>query len=183
MISCAKTALPYAEALFDSSRDMRFLNETGKDLEFILANTQRSSQLKSFIENPLFSAESKKNVLRQLFAGQVNDHVLNFLYVLVDRRRIELLNSIAQHYLVLVYELQLVLLAEVKTAIPLSEKQKQNLQVKLKLMTKSKEVKLVEQVDPELIGGFIIKIGSKIIDMSIHGQLNQVSSYLSGTRL
>lgn len=181
--SFAKIALPYAEALFDSSKEMQLLDETSKDLEFIIENIQKSSRLKSFLANPLFLTETKKNVLTQLFTGRVANHVINFLYVLVDRRRINLLDSVAQCYLDLVYSLQLVLVAEISTAVPLSDLQKQNLQSKLKLMTRSKKIELVECVNPELIGGFVVKVGSKVIDMSIYGQLSQISSYLNAARL
>ena len=50
-------------------------------------------------------------------------------------------------------------------------------------MTHAKSVKLIVDIKPELIGGFIVKIGSKVIDMSISGQLSQISSYLSGSYL
>ena len=65
----------------------------------------------------------------------------------------------------------------------MTEVQKQALKDKLQLITNSKDVQLVLHVNTELIGGFVVKIGSKVIDMSILGQINQISSYLNGTRL
>jgi F-type H+-transporting ATPase subunit delta len=142
-----KAVLPYAEALLDSSQEIQLLDETSENLNFILESVEKSSHLKSFLANPLLGAEAKKAVLRELFVKQVSHHVLNFLYILVDRRRIVLLQPIIQCYFDLVCNLQLVLVAEVSTACPLTESQKQALQVKLKDMTNSSKIQLVESVD------------------------------------
>ena len=181
--SLAKAALPYAEALFDSSQSMQLVDETSKDLSLILQNLNQSAHLKSFLDNPLLQAELKRNVLSRLFEGQVRIHVLNFLRILVDRRRISLLSSVIELYTDLVNKSQLILLAEVSTVVALTDQQKQDMEDKIMQLTGSKEIQLIEQVDPELIGGFIVKIGSKVIDMSIYGQLIHMSSYLSGNRL
>lgn len=174
-----KAVLPYAEALLDSSQEIQLLDETSQDLDFVLECVKQSSRLKNFLANPLLGAKTKKAVLHELFVKQVSRHVLNFLYILVDRRRIALLQPIIQCYFDLVCNLQLVLVAEVSTAFPLTESQKQALQSKLKNMTDSRKIQLVESVNPELIGGLLIKIGSKVIDMSIYGQLSKISTHLS----
>lgn len=178
-----KVASPYADALFSLSQSMQSIDQTSKHLDFVIKSIDKSVRLKNFLVNPLFPAQAKKNVLSRLFIDQVDAHLLSFLHVLVDRGRIFLLRSVAQCYFDLVYKLQLVLLVEVSTAVALTASQKQALQNKLKLMTSSKEIQLIECINPELIGGLVIKIGSKVIDMSIYGQLNQISFYLNGARL
>ena len=178
----AKAVLPYAEALLDSSQDIQLIDETSEHLNFILENIEQSSHLKSFLENPLFGANAKKAVLHELFVKQVGHHVLNFLYILVDRRRIKLLEQIIRCYLSLAYNLQLVSVAEISTAFPLTELQKQAVQSKLKDMTNSRKIQLIETVKPELIGGLVIKIGSKVVDMCIYGQLSQISAHLNRAR-
>ena len=176
----AKVALPYAEALFESSQRMQLIEKTQEDLNLILKALKRSDTLKNFLANPLILNEAKKNVLSDLFLDQVSAHVFNLLFLLVDRRRITLLDSIINCYLDLVYQLQLITVADVYTAAGLTEAQKETLQEKLQLMTNSKEIRLILHLDTELIGGFVVKVGSKVIDMSICGQLNQISSYLNG---
>lgn len=178
----AKAVLPYAEALLDSSQRIELLDETTGYLSLILESIEQSSQLKSFLVHPLFGAEAKKSVLSKLFADQVSCHVLNFLYILVDRRRMVLLQQIIHCYRDLVHDLKLVLVAEVSTAFPLNEQQKQTVQDRLKDMTGSSKIQLVEYISPELIGGLMIKIGSKVIDLSIYGRLSQISTYLSRTQ-
>ena len=181
--SSAKAAIPYAEALFESSRSMQLVEKTRRDLSLVVTTIEQSNSLSSFLMNPLIVMEAKKNVLKNVFLDQVNIDVLNFLFILIERRRISLLNSIVNYYITLVNQLDLVTLVTVYTVIPLSEEQKQALQDKLQILTDSKTVKLIINIKPDLIGGLVIKIGSKIIDMSIYGQLNQLASYLNGVYL
>jgi F-type H+-transporting ATPase subunit delta len=103
------------------------------------------------------------------------------LFILIEKRRINLFKPIVDYYIDLVNKLNLVTLATVYTVVPLNDEQKEDLQNKLKSLTKSQLVQLVINIKPDLIGGFVVKIGSKIIDMSIYGQLNQISSYLNAT--
>lgn len=177
--SLSKASLPYAEALFESSQFIQLIEKTNQDLLLISETLSKSDLLKLFLSNPLVASETKKKVLQRLFLDQVSSHVLNFLSILVDRRRISLLNSIIDCYLILVYKLKLTTVANIYTAAVLTDSQQKSLEKKLQDMTNSREIKLVIQVNPELIGGFVIKIGSKIIDMSIYGQLNQMTSYLN----
>lgn len=177
--SLVKASLPYAEALFESSKFIQLIEKTNQDLLLISETVSNSDSLKLFLSNPLVTSETKKKVLQQLFLDQVSSHVLNFLSILVDRRRISLLSSIIDCYLTLVYKLKLTTVANIYTAAVLTDLQQKSLEKKLQDMTNSKEIKLVIQVNPELIGGFVIQIGSKIIDMSIYGQLNQMTSYLN----
>nr|YP_009295686.1 ATP synthase subunit delta [Mastocarpus papillatus]AOL58170.1 ATP synthase subunit delta [Mastocarpus papillatus] len=175
----AKVALPYAEALLESAKDLNLIEKTNQDLSLISDILLKSTDLKLFLENPLITTKAKKNVLNQLLLNQINSSVLKFLFVLVDRRRIPLLNVIIEKYLDLVYELDSVIIAKVLTAKTFTEEQQYNLIDKIKKITSSKQVKLDIQIDTSLIGGFTVKIGSKIIDTSLSGKLKQIAFYLS----
>nr|YP_010986400.1 ATP synthase CF1 delta subunit [Pachymeniopsis lanceolata]WOL37318.1 ATP synthase CF1 delta subunit [Pachymeniopsis lanceolata] len=177
--SVSKIALPYAEALLESVQEANLVEQTNQDLSLISTILLESIDLKSFLSNPLIVSIAKKNVLNELLGSQVNDYVLKFLLVLIDRRRISLLNVIIEKYLELAYNLESTIIAEISTAIMLTESQQQALIEKLKNITQSKNVKLVVQVNPSLIAGFIVQIGSKVIDTSLSGKLKQMSYYLN----
>lgn len=181
--SSAKVAIPYAEALFESSKKMKLVDKTGKELAIIQSTVNEYDNLKNFLANPLIEINIKKNVLKSIFINQVDTHVLNFIFLLIEKHRIDLLPSILACYVNLVNQLELVTLVTIYTVVPLDNEQKQILQDKLRNLTKSKVVELIVDIKPELIGGFIIRIGSKVIDMSIYGQLNQISSHLNGAYL
>nr|QVY57959.1 ATP synthase delta subunit [Betaphycus gelatinus] len=175
----AKVVLPYAEALLEHSYKNNLFDEVNDNLSIISETLSQSSDLKLFFNNPLVNIELKKNVVNHLFASQVNTFVLKFLLVLVDRRRITLLTAIIAKYFDLVYKLDSTTIAYISTAISLTEKQQEALIQKIKTMTNSKQVKLEISIDSSLIGGFTIQIGSKKIDTSLSGKLEQMALYLT----
>nr|QCI06182.1 ATP synthase CF1 subunit delta [Dicranema revolutum] len=175
----AKAALPYAEALLDYSKEKQLINDISKNLSSIADLLSQSVELQLLLSNPLITAETKKNIINTLWSTQVNDFLLKLLLVLVDRRRINLLNLIIDKYFDLVYKLDATIVAKVISSITLTEVQQEDLIKKLKGMTNSKNVKLELIIDTNLIGGFIIQLGSKIIDTSLSGKLKQMSMHLN----
>nr|YP_009391640.1 ATP synthase CF1 subunit delta [Laurenciella marilzae]ARW59784.1 ATP synthase CF1 subunit delta [Laurenciella marilzae] len=172
-------ALPYAEALLDIATQNSSIDDFTKNLSSISSILSQSRELRELLSNPVIDNSLKKEVIKKVFSNQINDHILNFLYILVDRRRISSLDAIIEKYLELNYRLESVVIAEVFSAVDLNESQIEDLVRQIKLMTRSSKVKLVAKIDPSLIGGFVIKIGSKIIDTSLSGKLNKISLYLS----
>ena len=98
--------------------------------------------------------------------------------VLVDRDRIGLLKSVITNYLELVYETASIKTIEGTTAFAFSNTQRNTLVQKLKELTNAREIRLVTTVEPSLIGGFLIKTDSKVIDFTIKNQLQQLAKHL-----
>jgi len=137
-----------------------------------------SSDLKKFLGNPLITKEAKKNVVKDILGEQIDSSTLKFLLLLVERGRIEVLESIAQKFLELSFKQESIEIAKITSSIQLSAQQQKEIAEKLKVITGAKQIKLALKVDPALIGGFTIEIGSKMIDTSIRGQLKQISNLL-----
>ena len=173
-----KVAEPYAEALLDLAKSTDSLKETTNDMNIVTQFLANSSDLKKFLGNPLITKDAKKNVVKDIFGEQIDGSTLKFLLLLVDRGRIEVLDSIAQKFLELSYKQDSIEIAKITSSIQLSADQQQSIAEKLKAITGAKQIKLALKVDPQLIGGFTIEIGSKMIDTSIRGQLKQISSLL-----
>ena len=137
-----------------------------------------SSDLKKFLANPLVARKTKKSVLKDVLGEQIQPKTLTFLMLLVDRGRIAFLGDIAQKFLELSYKEESIEIAKVISAVSLSLEQQKGLAEKLKEITGAKQIKLALKVDPHLIGGFTVEIGSKLIDTSIRGQLKKISTLL-----
>ena len=177
-IVLSKVAEPYAEALLELAKSNGSLKETTNDMNIVTQFLANSSDLKKFLGNPLITKDAKKNVVKDIFGEQIDGSTLKFLLLLVDRGRIEVLDSIAQKFLELSYKQESIEIAKITSSIQLSADQQQSIAEKLKAITGAKQIKLALKVDPQLIGGFTIEIGSKMIDTSIRGQLKQISSLL-----
>lgn len=154
------------------------ISSCNEDVSTFLETIRSSQELKSSLSSPMVSNTSKKNIIESLFKEQLKAEFISFLMVLIDRNRIGIVETILEKYLELAYKVSSVTIANVTTAIPLSPDQHDVLKEKLKQMTSSEEVKLAITVEPELIGGFIIQVDSKVIDTSLKGQLKQIASYL-----
>jgi F-type H+-transporting ATPase subunit delta len=90
------------------------------------------------------------------------------------------LPAICEQYQELLRKLKQAVLAEVTSAVELSDEQKQAVREKVIAITGAREVDLETQVDRDLIGGVIIKVGSQVVDASLRGQLRRISLRLSG---
>jgi F-type H+-transporting ATPase subunit delta len=173
---------PYAEALMALAQDSNLIDVFGEDTRSLLEMIESSPELKDALVNPFVKADSKKQIFRQLLDGQVNPYFLNFLMLVIDRRRIFLLEAICRQYRVLLRQIKNTVLAEVTATLELNDTQRDAVIQKVKALTSASEVELEVKIDPELIGGVIIKVGSQVLDASIKGQLRRIGiSLLSAT--
>ena len=177
-IVLSKVEGPYAEALLDLAKSNDSLKETTNDMNIVSQFLLNSSDLKKFLGNPLVTREAKKNVVKDILGEQISSNTLKFLLLLVERNRIQVLESIAQKFLELSYKQDSIEIAKITSSIQLSADQQKEIAEKLKKITGAKQIKLALKVDPQLIGGFTIEIGSKMIDTSIRGQLKKISALL-----
>ncbi len=169
---------PYAQALMSLAQQNNLTDqfgETFRSLESLLAESQ---EFKDFVLNPVIKNEDKKSVLKQVM-GDANPYLVNFMMLLVDKRRIIFIEPIIKQYLNLLRKLNQTVLAEVTSAQELNDQQKQNIVEKVKGIAEARDVELKTTVDPDLIGGVIIKVGSKVIDASLRRQLRRISVSLN----
>lgn len=166
---------PYAEALLSLAQSQQLEERFNQDVGIVLGLLESSDDLQQFLANPLVKAEAKKAVLRQIVVNEVHGYFLNFLLLLVDRRRIAFLEAICQQYRTLLRKIRNTVLAEVITTVELTEQQRQGVIEKVKAMTGANEVELATKLDASLIGGVIVKVGSQVLDASLRGQLRRLS--------
>lgn len=173
-LSLTEVAEPYAQALMSVAQSNHITDQIGEDARSILGLLGESEDFRLLVSSPLIEADKKKAVLRQIVEGQVQPYMLNFLMLLVDRGRVLVLPEICDQYLVLLRQLRQAVLAEVTSAVELSDEQKETIRQKVLATTSANEVELQTRVDPELLGGVVIKVGSQVIDASLRGQLRKI---------
>ena len=174
----AKIAAPYARALFDFSVEKNIMHQITADFQNLDIFLNETVELTEYFNNPIVSKEAKREVLTKTLKSQINTETFKFLMILVNRDRINLLSSVIARYLELVYETASIKMIEVSTAFAFTNLQKNTLIKKLKELTNAREIRLVITVDPSLIGGFLIKTDSKVIDFTIKNQLQKLAKHL-----
>lgn len=177
-IATSEVAAPYAQALLSVAQSNNSVDDVSRIATDFLNLIKESSDLNAFLANPIASKDAKKGVLNQVLGDGVNTQMKNFLMLLVDRGRIYLVEPILQQFQAQVRELNQTVLAEVTSAVELNDEQKEQVRQKVQSITDARSVELETSVDPDLIGGVIIQIGSQILDASIRGQLRRISLQL-----
>jgi F-type H+-transporting ATPase subunit delta len=173
---------PYAEALMSIAKDNNITDQIGEDAAGILNILEESADFRSFLENPVIKAEDKKSILQRVLGEQVHPYTLKILMLLVDRRRIIFIEQLCLQYRALLRAMNQTVLAEVTSAIPLTDAQKQSVQDRVKSMTQAREVELETKINPDIIGGVIIKVGSQVLDASLRGQLRRLGLRLNSAK-
>ncbi len=176
----SEIAEPYAQALMSLAKERDLSEDFGSACRSLVDLLADSEDLNNFISSPVVKDEDKKAVLRQILGEQANPYLMNFLMLLVDKRRIVFLAPICQQYLALLRQMTNTVLAEVISARELSEEQFQAVSQKVKELTSANSVELKTSIDPDLIGGVIIRVGSQVFDASLRGQLRRISLSLGG---
>lgn len=167
-------AEPYAQALMSLAQSNHTTDRLGDEIRDLLNLLDDSPELQGFIANPIFQEEDKKPILRRILGEDASPYLVNFLMLLVDKNRIIFLQEIGEQYLALLRKLNNTVLAKVTSATELNEEQRQAVSEKVKALTGAQGVELKLAVDPDLIGGVTIEVGSQAFDASIRGQLRRI---------
>lgn len=174
----SKIAAPYARALFDFSVDKNIMHQITADFQNLEIFLEKTTDLTEYLNNPVVNQGAKREILTKTLQSQVNTETFKFLMILIGRDRINLLESIIANYLELVYETASIKMVEVSTAFPFTNSQKNTLIQKLKELTNAREIRLIINVDSNLIGGFLIKTESRVIDFTVKNQLQKLAKHL-----
>jgi F-type H+-transporting ATPase subunit delta len=175
-------AEPYAAALVDLGRSTNTLSFITKDITNIIKVFYENDELSEFLTNPLYSKNSKKEVLDKVFDPLLlNQNSKNFLNLLIQRSRIDMISLIAQKYSNIINGLENIKLANIKAATPLTSEQEKQIIDHLKVKTGAKDIELFTIIDKTLLGGLKVEISSMIIDVSLKGQLSQLATQLETT--
>lgn len=170
-------ARKYGTAIFEIANEDNKLEEYGRELADVSQALFAQAELKDFLTNPQIQPEDKKQVLLRLLKDQVSPMMMNFLLLLVDKRRIVLLEAINDCYQELSNKVQGIIVADVTTAYELKAELRSRLSSKLESVT-GKKVQLRTHQDQSIIGGVVVKIGDTRIDGSVIGRLQALKAEL-----
>lgn len=173
----------YGEALFElaveEGKEEEFLNEIIQ-LRTLLSENPDFGKL---MNHPKILKENKLEVLREVFEGRISKELLGFLHLIVSKDRYDEIDHILDYFIEEVKRLKGIGIAYVTTAMDLSEAKKKEVEEKLLATTSFKEMEMHYQVDEDLIGGMIIRIGDRVVDSSVKNKLFELQRKLLKTQL
>jgi F-type H+-transporting ATPase subunit delta len=164
----------YATALFELARDEKSIDAVKADLDAFGAMLADSDDLRRLVRSPVFSAGTQAKALTAVLdkAG-ISGVAANFLKVLTANRRLFVVSDVIRAFNALVARFKGEATADVTVAEALSDKNLDALKVALKSVT-GKDVSLNVKVDPSIIGGLVLKLGSRMVDSSLRTKLNSI---------
>ena len=169
-------ARPYAQAVFDIANESGDLKKWSDILQLVAAVTS-DALMQDMIGNPSIEREKIIEIIFGVCADNLDDTAKNFIRVLADNGRLNVVDEIAQRYEEHRAEAEKTVEAEVTSAFSLSEKQIKQVTEALKKRL-GREVNLVTKIDETIVGGAIIRAGDLVIDGSVSGQLDKLATTL-----
>ncbi len=165
----------YATALYDLALEARALDSVKADLDRFDALVEGSPDLQRLVRSPVFTAEQQKNALATILEkAEIGGLAANFLGLVAKKRRLFAVREMVRAFRAFVARHKGETRAEVTVAEPLSENHQNALKAALMSATKKKDVMLDIRVDPTIIGGLIIRLGSRMVDASLKTKLNSI---------
>jgi len=170
---------PYAEAFLQVAEEAKEVDKVVEQSKSILKLWNESPDFRNAMASPVLEIDSKKKALEKIFADDLSKSFISFLKLLADRQRIAFLNSVLERLLELYREQRNIALATVTSASPLDEDQQAEILKQVQNVAQTDNLELNLKVDPDLIGGFIVNVGSKVIDASLSGQVRRLGLALA----
>jgi len=169
-MSGSRAAVRYAKAILSFALEQSKEVEVNNDMLLIANTIEESKDLQLILSSPVLKSEEKKSTLKEIFSSKVSGLTIGLIDLLVENKRLSILTDVAKKYTVIYDELKGIEVAKVTTAVPLTEELSNKVLAKVKEIT-GKEATIENIVNPDIIGGFILRIGDVQYDASITNKL------------
>lgn len=172
----------YAEAFFSIAREAGKVDEYQQELELVVRTVDESELLQEYFAHLLIPAKEKKEVANKIFAGQVSQATMNFISIIIDKKREAYLALITEQYTEMADEQRNILKAEMYSAREIPDADVSELAEKLSVST-GKTVQLKPMVDPSLLGGIKVRIGDQIVDATVAKKLEMLKNAMKQAKI
>lgn len=173
----------YGQALFELALENNALEQILEEEAFVKEVFAENEDLVTLLNHPKISKDEKIQVVENIFKGKISDTMLGFLVIVVTKERYDELEHIFQYLEEKVREYKNIGVVNVTSAVELSDEQKERLKARLLEVTSFKQLEFNYAVDPDIIGGMILRIGDRVVDSSIRTEIEQMAKGLSKIQL
>lgn len=173
-----KVASRYAKSLIDLATENGTLEIVKGDMEQFIAVLRANKELQAVLKNPIMKQDKKAAILNALFKDKIHPSIASFFNIMVRKSRAGILYATAQEFIREYNEVKGIVKATVTSAAPLSQAQLDQLRQQIGAQIGA-DIILSNPVDPRLIGGFVVKVGDRQIDVSIEGRLQKLERHFA----
>lgn len=174
----ARVAKRYAKALFDLATEKNSLDSVYNDINLVNDCISSSRDLSLLLKTPIVTSDRKEKVMDSLFGGKVNELTHAYIKLIVGKGRESAIPEIANQFIQKYKDQKGITTANVTSAVPLHHETKSAI-IKLIEDATKKQVELIDKVDADMIGGYIIKVGDRQFDTSINRKLQELKREFS----
>lgn len=168
----------YSSALFEVAVEMDMVDQILAEYEFVNNSLDEYPDFEGILTSPKVTEVEKKQILEETYGSQISSELLNFFKLLVDKKRSDVLKEAFGDYKVLVDEHKGLIIARVESSVPLDAKEIEALESKLNELT-GQTVTVNNVINPDIMGGLVVKVGDKIIDGSVKRKLDSLRHELA----
>jgi F-type H+-transporting ATPase subunit delta len=173
----------YATALFELALDNKAVDSVKKDLDQFDTLVAESADLNRLVRSPAFDADEQLKALSAVLAkADIKGLAANFLKVITTNRRLFAVRDMIRAFRALVAQHKGEVTAQVTVAEKLNDNNLEALKSALKSVTGGKDIDLDVKIDPTIIGGLIVKVGSRMVDSSLRTKLNSIKIAMKEAR-
>lgn len=171
-MSNSRAAIRYAKAILDLAVENKATDAVENDMRSVVSTISGSKELQEFLASPVIKGSAKKEALLSLFKGS-NKIAKGSISMLVDNKRIAMLNEVALKYIILNEQLKGTDVAFVTTAVPLTADLEKKVLAQVAQLT-GNTVTVENKIDQSIIGGFVLRVGDLQYDASISNKLSNL---------
>ncbi|HEV2772376.1 MAG TPA: ATP synthase F1 subunit delta [Thermoleophilaceae bacterium] len=168
----------YARSLFEVAQEHDSLDEIHEQLDEFADAVSENRDLQVFLFSPYFSAQEKKESLGKLLEG-ANDNFYRFLELLAERNRMPVIFRIRRAFDDMWAEERRRLEVEITSAIELDDETVKSIGERIEEQT-GRDVQLEAQVDPDVLGGIVLRVGNMVLDASVRARLERLRRQVTG---
>ncbi len=173
-MNIAPVAYRYARSLISLAKDQGTVKNVQEDMQLVANTCFGSHDLIVLLKSPVIKGDKKAKVLGRIFGGKIGEATTRFIGILIRKGREAMLPEVAAAFNELYKQEQGIITAEVASAVALSEDARENVRALAIEKHPGKTIQLVERIDPDLIGGVIIRIGDEQYDGSVSRRLSDL---------
>lgn len=172
-MSVGRIAVRYATPILQLAEEKKVLDSVKSDMESFIKVCEESKDFALMLKSPIIPHLKKAEILRKVFTGKVNELTLQAFDLLTRKKRENVLESVAREFIHLYNAEKGLSEVTVTTSIKLDADMRKAFEKLAKEITGNEPI-LTEKIDPEIVGGYILKLGDRQLDDSVSGQLKEL---------